>query len=111
MPVYEYWCDEHGVFEAMRSMSAYDQPSTCPTCGENAPRVLMTAPSLGVGDRATIQAHDINARSSDSPKRSSQHGPDCGCCSSISTAKKNQTLHHPNGTKSFPSKRPWMIAH
>jgi hypothetical protein len=71
---------------------------------------LLTAPSLGASDRASIRAHDVNARSSDSPKRASQHGPGCGCCGG-GRNKESGTLHHPNGAKSFPAKRPWMIAH
>jgi len=111
MPVYEYQCDAHGVFEVTRPMSAYGEPSTCPTCGETAPRVLVTAPSLGAIDRAAVHAHDVNARASDNPKKLSQHGPGCGCCNGKSKKTNSKTLHHPNGAKSFPSKRPWMIAH
>ncbi len=112
MPVYEYCCEEHGVFEARQPISAYDQPSDCPSCGESAPRVLFTAPRLGASDRVSIQAHDVNAKAADSPKMASQqghvHGPGCGCGSGV---KKSQTLHHPNGAKSFPAKRPWMVSH
>ena len=110
MPVYEYWCDAHGLFEAMRPMNACKEPSPCPACGGYAPRVLLTAPSLGASDRGSIRAHDVNARSADSPKRRGQHGPGCGCCSGKSMAA-SKTLHHANGAKSFPTKRPWMIAH
>lgn len=110
MPVYEYWCDTHGMFEDIRPMEAFREPSDCPACGEASPRVLITAPGLGASDRSSILAHDVNARSSDSPKRASQHGPGCGCCGGKSKVN-DKTLHHPNGAKSFPSKRPWMIAH
>ena len=110
MPVYEYWCDTHGLFENIRPMSVCNEPSACPICGESAPRVLFTAPSLGASDRASIRAHDVNARSSDNPRRSSQHGPGCGCCSG-GQKKQSGTLHHANGAKSFPKKRPWMITH
>lgn len=113
MPVYEYACGAHGVFEAVQPMDAYDQPTSCPSCGERSPRVMMTAPRLGASDRNRMHAHDVNAKAADSPKRQSEHGPGCGCCSAGgSKAKgKSQTLHHPNGAKSFPKKRPWMITH
>ena len=110
MPVYEYWCDTHGMFEATRPMEDFREPSACPTCGDASPRVLFTAPGLGASDRASIRAHDVNARSADSPKRTTTHGPGCGCCSGTSKTD-SKTLHHANGAKSFPSKRPWMIAH
>ncbi len=110
MPVYEYWCEDHGLFEAMGSMNTYDQPAACPACSGQAARVMLTAPRLGASDRGVIQAHDTNAKAADSPKKLSQHGPGCGCCSG-GRKKESKTLHHPNGAKSFPSKRPWMIAH
>lgn len=108
MPVYEYWCDEHGVFEATQSISAYKQPSACPICGAAAARVLLTAPGLGVSDRASIRAHDVNARAADSPKRLSQQGPGYGGRGGRSRGN-NQKFTHANGTNSFPKQRPWMI--
>jgi hypothetical protein len=37
-----------------------------------------------------------------------KHPAGCGCCS---TSKKATTVRAPDGAKSFPSKRPWMISH
>ncbi len=110
MPVYEYHCADHGTFEALRPMSAFRDPCACPACGGNSNRVMLTAPQLGSSDRSTITAHGINERAADSPKKASTHGPGCSCCSGGKKAGR-KTLHRPDGSKSFPSARPWMISH
>lgn len=109
MPVYEYFCDTCGPFEALAPMARYSEPCDCPDCAAPAPRVMMTAPNLAVMSSSIRKAHETNERSADSPKRSG-HGPGCSCCSS---GKKlgSKTLHRPDGSKSFPTKRPWMISH
>lgn len=109
MPVYEYQCETCGVFEEMKPMSRFADPCDCPVCGTSAPRVMLTVPRLSAVSRATRRAHETNERAADSPKRSS-HGPNCGCCGG-GAKKPSKTLHHPNGAKSFPTKRPWMISH
>lgn len=110
MPVYEYWCDAHGPFEAMRPMSQYDKPCDCPECGASAKRVMLSVPNIAGMDAASRTAHATNERSADSPKKLSSHGPGCSCCSG-GAKKGRKTLHRPDGSKSFPSARPWMISH
>ncbi len=112
MPMYEFWCEDHGLFESLRPMAAYAEPCACPDCGASAPRVMATAPRLGASNRGTIRAHETNERAADSPRRLSQqgHGPGCGCCSGGSK-RGRKTLRRPDGSKSFPSARPWMISH
>ncbi len=110
MPVYEYFCQKHGYFEALRPMAEFENPCDCPDCNEPAERVMLTPPMLANGDRSRMKAHEVNERSSDSPKRTSTHGPGCACCSG-GTKKNSKTLKRPDGSKSFPSKRPWMISH
>lgn len=109
MPLYEFHCAEHGPFQAIRPMSASKEPCDCPTCGASAPRALAT-PMLRGGDRAKMNAHAVNERASHEPKRASQHGPGCGCCSG-KKKKSSGTFVRPDGSKSFPAKRPWMISH
>ncbi|MDQ0317796.1 FmdB family zinc ribbon protein [Amorphus orientalis] len=113
MPLYDYYCEEHGAFTALRPMSAYAEPCECPDCGASAPRVMLTAPRLGLLDTATRTAHAVNERSAHEPKRASSHGhgPGCGCCGGGTAKKGRKTLHRPDGSKSFPSARPWMISH
>ncbi|MEL6208114.1 MAG: zinc ribbon domain-containing protein [Pseudomonadota bacterium] len=115
MPVYEYECAEHGFFEEMRPMSAFKDPCPCPACGADAPRAT-ALPRLAVLSAGDRHAHATNERSRHEPKSTREdgaakghvHGPNCGCGSS---AKNSKTLRRADGSKSFPSKRPWMISH
>jgi putative FmdB family regulatory protein len=43
MPLYEYYCENcNEVFEALRSVSASEQPALCPKCGREAGRIMPT---------------------------------------------------------------------
>jgi putative FmdB family regulatory protein len=110
MPVYEFECEAHGFFEALRPMAAFADPCDCPTCGKEARRVVLTAPRLARGDSPRMKAHAVNERAADSPKKLSSHGPGCACCSG-GAIKGGRTVQRPDGSKSFPSARPWMISH
>lgn len=110
MPVYEYLCEAHGPFEAMRPMAEYAAPCACPDCGTDAPRVMLTVPRLATMDGDHRSAHATNERSAHEPKSTRTHGPGCGCCSGGRSAKSS-AVHRPDGSKTFPSKRPWMISH
>lgn len=109
MPVYEYQCQDCGVFETMAPMSAFADPCDCPACGQSAPRVMFSVPHISGMSSGTKRAHETNERAADSPKRSS-HGPNCGCCGG-GKKRESKTLYRPDGSKSFPTKRPWMISH
>lgn len=110
MPVYEYACETHGIFETIRPMSECTAPCDCPECGAAAPRVMVSVPRLALMDSGRRQAHATNERSSHAPKSTRNHGPGCSCCSGGSKVNKG-TLRRPDGSKSFPAKRPWMISH
>ena len=43
MPLYEYYCEScDEVFEALRSVSASEEPAPCPRCGGQADRIMPT---------------------------------------------------------------------
>jgi len=43
MPLYEYYCEScDEVFEALRAVSASDEPAPCPRCGGDADRIMPT---------------------------------------------------------------------
>jgi len=112
MPVYEYLCDGCGIdFSAMRPMAQSSAPHACPECGSDAPRAMLSAPAYAGMPAAQRTAHSVNERAKHEPKSSSQlghrHGPGCGCGSGPSRT----TVVAPDGKKSFPTKRPWMISH
>lgn len=109
MPVYDYSCPTCGPFEALMPMARCKDPVTCGACGATAPRVLLTAPALANMGTGRRRAHETNERAADSPKKSS-HGPGCSCCGG-SKKINSGTLQRPDGSKSFPKKRPWMISH
>jgi hypothetical protein len=116
MPTYEYACDACGGFDAIRSISARNEPAACPVCAAVSPRVFATAPRLACMGAESRLAHDTNERARHEPKRSGEEGSygrmrhpaGCGCCS---TSKRTATVRAPDGAKAFPSKRPWMISH
>ncbi|WP_134680458.1 FmdB family zinc ribbon protein [Paracoccus ravus] len=109
MPTYDYICTGCGSFEAYASMADFDKPHDCPWCAGPARRAMLTAPLLANMDAGRRRAHATNERSADSPRRS--HGAGCSCCSGGAKKNPSGTLHRPDGSKSFPAKRPWMISH
>jgi putative FmdB family regulatory protein len=111
MPVYEYACERCGPFAEIRPMAEYADPQPCPGCGSQAPRVILTAPMLATMDAGRRAAFVTNERSANEPRssRATGHGPNCGCCGS--GKKSRLTLHGADGSKSFPTSRPWMISH
>jgi putative FmdB family regulatory protein len=110
MPVYEYLCEAHGPFEAIRPMAEYAMPCACPTCGTDAPRVMLTVPRLAAMESGRRRAHETNERAAHAPKSTRTHGPGCSCCSG-GAVRKGRTRQGPDGSKAFPSARPWMISH
>jgi len=110
MPYYDYLCEDCGPFTAYAAMADYDRPTCCPDCGGAARRALFTAPKLAILGGSVRRAHETNERARHEPGRSSSHGSGCSCCSGGSK-KKSGTFHRPDGSKSFPGKRPWMISH
>jgi len=108
MPFYDYECPDCGSFETLRSIARRDEPAHCPQCGTAASRIL-TVPSYALMDANVRTAHATNERARHEPRKASSHvhGPGCGCGS----GKSKSTVKAADGSKSFPSKRPWMISH
>lgn len=71
MPIYDYDCPACGRFSARRSLADFAAPTSCPSCGVPAPRLLLSTPQLGGGQRAEAGA-PAAARVS--------HGGGCACC-------------------------------
>ena len=96
MPLYEYDCESHGLFETMHSMHDADAPERCPSCGEQAPRVL-SAPRL-----ACVSAHERKARDRNEKSR---HEPRVARKKTAPQKEERPALqasHHA---------RPWAIGH
>ena len=96
MPLYEYCCDTHGVFEAFRPFAQSAAPAACPTCGSESPRVL-SLPRTRVLERATRIGMERNEKSRHEPRRqSAKAGPQIGADGLPKV-------------KSSSGPRPWMI--
>jgi putative FmdB family regulatory protein len=108
VPVYDYLCGECGPFSELKPMSAFSDPCDCPGCGQASERAILHAPFIAGMDATKRTAIGVNERSANEPRSSAAHGSSCGCCRPLS---RNKTATSPNGTKSFPSARPWMISH
>ncbi|WP_324294232.1 zinc ribbon domain-containing protein [Burkholderia cenocepacia] len=74
MPMYEYACPGCGVFDARRMVSERDIPACCPRCGQHAPRVRLTLPSIYRSN------HDASHEGDDGAYLKSRFG--CACCRS-----------------------------
>ncbi|MCO5340326.1 zinc ribbon domain-containing protein, partial [Delftia tsuruhatensis] len=80
-----------------------------------AARVLAAAPRLALMADGTRRAMATNERARHEPASSRdydyarlRHPAGCGCCGS---GRRSATVTAPNGAKSAPSRRPWMISH
>jgi putative FmdB family regulatory protein len=103
MPVYEYECGEHGLFELIRNISESSEPAPCPDCSLPGARVL-SAPHLSVMPRSQILARDRNERSRHEPRISkSPHAHEHHV--TRGPAQKPQPL------QAYHGRRPWVIEH
>lgn len=110
MPNYDYQCDTCGPFTENRPMALYSAPCDCPECGEPSARAFLRAPNFAMMDSSTRTAMSVNEKSRHEPKTSKSlaHGPGCSCCSG---KKKSKAVYRADGSKTFPSARPWQISH
>ena len=115
MPLYDYKCSEHGLFHELVSMDNHQAPQPCPTCKTACGRVILMAPEfLSMSDERR-KAHSTNEKSKHEPiissvdSRDKKNGSGCGC--EQPNAKKSQVMYLADGSKIFPSQRPWMISH
>jgi len=106
MPIYEYECEQHGLFEEIRPMHRSAEGADCPECASVSPRVL-SATRTNLVPRATSVAHARNEKS--------QHSPDV--CSHAH-GHHHQAHHQPKASKPRPGqlqayrgKRPWVMEH
>lgn len=116
MPVYDYKCQEHGVFYALQTMAQYDQPQSCPQCAQLSARIILVAPQVLAMDPGQKKAiaknesarHQPIISTADRRAHDQQHHQRCGCSNPRAGSKLFYTA---KGEKMFPSMRPWMISH
>lgn len=117
MPVYDYKCREHGLFNTLATMADSAKPAECPTCKVLSPRVIVLPPEIAAMNSADRAAQDRNEKSRHEPVFSTadrrahdkEHSRACGCGSP--KLGKSMLFYTADGKKMFPSMRPWMISH
>ncbi|MGJ8676204.1 MAG: zinc ribbon domain-containing protein [Akkermansiaceae bacterium] len=106
MPLYDYQCNEHGVFEHFNPMSKSGEPCACPDCGVSSPR-LISAPFFKLLSPVVRNAMERNEKSRQEP-----HVCRTGC--HHHTHKSKPSPKNPDGTPALQSNkgsRPWVIEH
>jgi len=125
MPVYDYKCQDHGLFYELATLDASSMPCACPQCGTMSPRVIVMAPAvldMAAEKRAAIARNEkarhepristTDSRQEEQERNAHRHGKGCGCHQhGDSSALRQQVVLLPDGSKVFPSQRPWMISH
>lgn len=118
MPVYDYKCQEHGIYNELATLDDSAKPTPCPECGILCARIIMVPPSLQKVSEAERKGHETNEKSQHEPifsnedrrQHDHQHAAHSGCNKhKVSSAAK--MLYTATGEKIFPSARPWMIGH
>ncbi len=116
MPLYEYECDQCGVFTALRKMSDSSLPAECTDCGATSPRIL-SVPKLAIMSKLQRSAYERNEKSAHEPK--SGRRSSCGCtgthvCKSTDKQAKQVDPEHAKPALQMQTKktaRPWMVGH
>lgn len=105
MPIYEYECRTHGVFELLKSVSEAYEAGACPRCAAPGQR-LISVPTLSAMARSEVIARDRNERASHEPRLASSPGR-CNHSGPCNHGRKAQ----PGKLKAYQGKRPWVIEH
>jgi len=117
MPLYDYKCNDHGVFTELATIAGREKPVNCPQCGAASARVFALSPQMISMMKEKKQAMERNEKARHEPlistldrrQNDKQHASDCGC--SGGSVKNSKLFYTAEGNKMFPSMRPWMISH
>ncbi|WP_017446821.1 zinc ribbon domain-containing protein [Gayadomonas joobiniege] len=115
MPLYDYKCAQHGVFQEMVPLAKGHEPCACPRCGKLCAKVILIPPQVLEMAPNKRKAAEKNEKASHEPiistpeSRDKKHGRGCGC--EHTAAKTRKAVYLADGSKIFPSARPWMISH
>ena len=117
MPVYDYKCQEHGIYHELVSMDDSAKPTKCPQCGTLCARIIMVPPTVLDMPEEKRHAHETNEKSQHEPifsnqdRRTHDHHHACGSGCDSHEITPSKMLFTASGEKIFPSARPWMISH
>jgi putative FmdB family regulatory protein len=110
MPLYEYDCPAHGVFEAVRGISEYAEPAPCPDCSLSSPRIL-SLPRLSGMARSEVVARDRNERSRHEPRVSQSPAAPGGAQRRSHGDRGAGRNPSARPLVSYQGARPWVIEH
>jgi putative FmdB family regulatory protein len=116
MPIYEYECEQHGVFELQREMSLARAGGPCPECEQSCPRIL-SVPRIAAVSKQTRTAHERNEKSQHEPRVATRKGHTCGAgCNHQHTPPARVQTKTPPAEAKTPSRRytgprPWVVEH
>lgn len=116
MPLYDYKCKSHGVFQELATITEFQSPKPCPLCNVLSARVIRLPPALSGMAPERRRAMEANEKAAHEPVVSTRelrmeehrHGKGCGCGD---TKRQSNLIYTAQGEKMFPSMRPWMISH
>ena len=126
MPVYDYKCAEHGLFHELATVAEAAQPKPCPACETKSPRVIMISPDVLAMAPNARKTAERNERAQHAPvlstpdyraelaeRRAFELRKSCGCHSHTDDRSQltQKAILMADGSKVFPSQRPWMISH
>lgn len=89
MPLYEFECDNCGVFEALRPIALRDTAPDCPTCEEKTRRIF-SVPHFNLSTGSAF----LKAKQTDEPR-----------------LEKREKEPSPPRYQSHKRDRPWMVGH
>lgn len=117
MPIYEYDCQECGIFTRLAKISESSMPAPCPECGEESPRII-SAPSLALMTQDNRQRWERNEKAQHAPRLARRSS--CGCTGSHTCgAGKKSAAQKSESSEATPkfqrqtkkTARPWMLGH
>lgn len=113
MPFYDYRCREHGLFERLASVAECAEAGPCPRCGVLAVRVITAPPALLDMAPERREAFARNERSRHEPRLHAvgEEDSDHRCGDDPGSVVERRAILLADGSKVFPSQRPWMIGH
>ncbi|QSP95489.1 zinc ribbon domain-containing protein [Marinobacter salinisoli] len=117
MPLYDYKCRDHGLFQKLGTMAEAALPAECPECQQQSARVIVLPPEIlamapeqrQAAERNEKARHEPIISTADQREHDAEHRQACGC--QKRSASKPMMFYTADGKKMFPSMRPWMISH
>ena len=115
MPIYEYECEAHGVFELMREMAQARAGGACPECDESCPRIL-SVPRISALSKQTRVAIERNEKSQHEPRVATRNKHGCGSGCHHGPTPNRLQIKTPAAEAKTPSRvytgpRPWVVEH